>query len=52
MLTAESQSKGEQEVKAEPETTEKVEPEVEATEPEAEKLKGKRSRAKKEPVTV
>ena len=57
MLTAESQSKGKQEAEAEttdtkPETTETVEPEVEVTEPEAEKPKGKRNRAKKEPVTV
>jgi len=57
MLTAESQSKGKQEAEAEqePEATETVEPEVEVTEPvakQAEKPKGKRSRAKKEPVTV
>jgi len=55
MLTAESQSKGEPEVEAEqePETTEPEATEtVEVTEPVAEKPKGKRSRAKKEPVTV
>jgi len=64
MLTAESQSKGKQEAEAEPTDTE-PEPEVaepeateqatETVEPEAEQVekpKGKRSRAKKEPVTV
>jgi len=55
MLTTESQSKGKQEAEAEPTDTE-PEPEVEATnteaEPVAEKPKGKRSRAEKEPVTV
>jgi len=57
MLTTESQSKGEQKAEAEstdtePEATETVEPEVEVTEPVTEKPKGKRSRAKKEPVRV
>jgi len=46
MLTAESQSK------SKPEATETVEPEVEVIKPVTEKPKGKRSRAKKEPVTV
>jgi len=52
MLTTESQSKGEQEAEADTTEQEATDIEPEVTEPVAEKPKGKRSRAKKEPIAV